>query len=352
MENFCPNNQQTINYNQETKLDVSIIIPVYNAESRFRRCLDSILSQDFSNFECILVDDGSTDGSPSICDEYAKQDARIIVIHKKNGGVSSARNAGLEIAKGKWIVFVDIDDYLKCHHISGMLNTANQSDSIDFTICGFYEIKKTGNTEHSYQPQMYIGKEHICRMFDTTSLLTYMVPWNKMFRHSIIQEHHIRFDEKLSISEDRLFSYEYMLHIRGAAISAQVTYIHDTTDFSSLSHRAHSFSRLSYRYEKLSLSMKALLNLYSIHDEKILPFVCYDWGIFKSAVFAALEGRNIIEASRMQRHLYKTLFDISLYNSIKYKCTTFIYTKEDKLIFGSHFFFFNLYIKLRRFFFR
>ena len=91
----------------------SIIIPVYNVENELARCIDSIINQTFGNFELILVDDGSPDNSGSICDEYAKNDSRVQVIHKANGGVSSARNTGLKIAKGEYIWFVDSDDYVE-----------------------------------------------------------------------------------------------------------------------------------------------------------------------------------------------------------------------------------------------
>ena len=90
---------------------VSVIVPVYKAEKYLHRCVDSILSQTFTDWELLLIDDGSPDRSGEICDEYAKKDTRIRVFHKENGGVSSARNMGLDIAKGKWIVFVDSDDW-------------------------------------------------------------------------------------------------------------------------------------------------------------------------------------------------------------------------------------------------
>lgn len=89
---------------------VSIIVPVYNAEKYLRRCLGSIAGQTFAGFECILVDDGSTDGSPAICDEWAAKDGRFQVIHQKNGGASAARNAGIEAARAPWLFFIDSDD--------------------------------------------------------------------------------------------------------------------------------------------------------------------------------------------------------------------------------------------------
>ena len=101
---------------------ISIIIPVYNAENYLRRCIDSVLSQSFTDFELILVDDGSKDKSPQICDEYASQDTRVRVIHKANGGVSAARNDGLDIAKGEYITFIDSDDWVERDYLSTLSN--------------------------------------------------------------------------------------------------------------------------------------------------------------------------------------------------------------------------------------
>ena len=113
-------------YNNEFKC--SIIIPIYNAELTLKRCLDSILAQTYSNFELILVDDGSTDHSPAIIDEYATRDPRMIAIHKQNGGVSSARNAGLEVASGYYIAFVDADDEVRPNWLKTFNNIVGNRD--------------------------------------------------------------------------------------------------------------------------------------------------------------------------------------------------------------------------------
>ena len=111
---------------------VSIIIPVYNTGNKLCRCLDSVLAQFYQDYECIVIDDGSTDNSPIIIDEYAGKDARIKAVHKKNGGVSSARNCGLKIAKGEWLVFVDSDDSLLPNHIDSLM--AAVADDVDLVM--------------------------------------------------------------------------------------------------------------------------------------------------------------------------------------------------------------------------
>ena len=119
--------------------EISIIVPVYKVEKYLKKCVDSILAQTFSDFELILVDDGSPDNSGRICDDYAKKDARVRVVHKQNGGLSSARNAGIEVAKGKYLGFVDSDDYI-AEDMYELLYKAIIKEEADLSICGIYDV--------------------------------------------------------------------------------------------------------------------------------------------------------------------------------------------------------------------
>lgn len=127
---------------------ISTIIPVYNVDNYLPKCVDSIINQTYKNLEIILVDDGSLDRCPDICDEYAKKDKRIIVIHKKNGGLSDARNAGLEIAKGEYISFIDSDDYINEHMYEDMLSAIENVDA-DLCICGYDRVNDDGEIRSS-----------------------------------------------------------------------------------------------------------------------------------------------------------------------------------------------------------
>ncbi len=123
---------------------ISVIVPVYNVEKYLRRCVDSILAQTYTNLEIILVDDGSPDNCGKICDEYAKKDSRIKVIHQKNGGLSAARNAGLDIATGDYIGFVDSDDYISPEMYEKLLNILKESNS-DLSVCGMDYYDENNN---------------------------------------------------------------------------------------------------------------------------------------------------------------------------------------------------------------
>ena len=165
---------------------VSIIVPVYNTEKYLARCIDSILAQTFTDFELILVNDGSKDNSGKICDEYAQKDSRIVVIHKENGGVSSARNKGIDVAQGEWISFVDSDDWISSDFLSSFTYDA------DLMICG---IELFG-TKHS---QQIPDSQHLQ---NTTEIYTWLAsnchrgyvpsPWAKVFKTSIIHRFRTR----------------------------------------------------------------------------------------------------------------------------------------------------------------
>ena len=137
---------------------ISVIVPVYNCEQYLDYCVRSIIEQDYSNIEIILVDDGSTDLSSNMCEEYAKEDTRITVIHKKNGGLSSARNAGLRVATGDFLVYIDSDDYVRRDYIS-LLYSVIAEDNTDMVACCARKVATdqdfTVNNEHDYEHYIY-----------------------------------------------------------------------------------------------------------------------------------------------------------------------------------------------------
>lgn len=201
--------------------EVSIIIPVYNAEQYLNRCVESIISQTYSNWELILVNDGSRDKSGKICDEYADSDERIRTIHKQNGGVSSARNSGIEYAKGRYITFVDSDDYVYESFLEKMLREA----PADLIICGF---NNSGNDEFSpgnIDADLDSDPESIYSIVNVPYFLD--SPWCKLFRKDIIDKHNLRFDLNMKLSEDTLFSYQYLSFCQNVKTTGQNLYYYD-----------------------------------------------------------------------------------------------------------------------------
>ncbi len=192
----------------------SVIIPVYNAEKNLRRCLDSLSAQSFSDAEFLLIDDGSADNSAAICREYTDRDSRFRLISKENGGVSSARNLGLEMAQGTFILFVDSDDYVQPDYLLRLeeLDGEGRYDYLLFSYNRFNGDVVTERvlpefascSEAEYGPAL--GWAYRAKRINS--------PWNKRYRSSILHEHGLRFHTALPIAEDTLFNLNYLLHIR------------------------------------------------------------------------------------------------------------------------------------------
>ena len=138
-------------------MKVSIIVPIYNTDFRIHRCIESIMHQTFTDYECLMVDDGSDKPTANIVDSYAKCDPRFVALHKKNGGVSSARNYGIEHAKGTWLVFVDSDDQITPNHLERLMSAA--SEDVDIVMTGFEDVRPDESWFHKYCDTKYIGIE-------------------------------------------------------------------------------------------------------------------------------------------------------------------------------------------------
>ena len=199
-------------------MPISIIIPVFNTEKYLPACLESILLQNYSDFEILLIDDGSTDESGKICDAYAQKDSRIRVFHKENGGVSSARNLGLDKALGEWVYFVDSDDELLPDGLLTLVNGID--DEVDVVLGGYLRINSSGTVLSAIpdQTSMVLSKkESLKTIYERYSIvypyLGYMCI--RLFRNKIIQSNHLRFDTSITIKEDTLFTVQYICRSNG-----------------------------------------------------------------------------------------------------------------------------------------
>ena len=188
---------------------ISVIVPIYNCEKKLNRCIESILNQSYKELEIILVNDGSTDDSLKICNQYKEKDSRIKVVNKENAGVFAARNTGIECAQGKYIQFVDSDDYIE-KDMCTMLVKAMENTEADMVLSGFY---------HRYLNEDIVkvpkGKENSAlnkKEFAESFLELYQqgflnMPWNKLYKKELIRK---KFKENLSLGEDLLFNLKYM----------------------------------------------------------------------------------------------------------------------------------------------
>lgn len=189
---------------------VSIVIPVYNASRFLERCLKSILHQSFTDWECLVIDDGSTDGSEKICDRYGIIDHRFRVFHKRNGGVSSARNLGIKYSTGKWIIFVDADDVLYEDSLETLYSLSN--DDIDCIIGGYITTDENGNILSSTKTiKETVGWEQLLlHFYYPFHEKFYGYLWNRLLRLEIIKKNNITFRDDIYIKEDGLFGIQFI----------------------------------------------------------------------------------------------------------------------------------------------
>ena len=218
----------------------SVIIPVYNAKETLRRCLDSLVRQQFSDYELLLINDGSTDGSDAICREYANTYSCVRYFVKENGGVSSARNLGLEQAEGEYILFVDSDDYVSADYFVS-LSSALKNDTADLLMFGYSNfggVSTEWDTGEFYEDSE-IGIAE--RVSSTVQQYLFSSLWSKVFKKQIIEQYNMRFGSDLAIGEDQAFIFTYAMHIRSIGSIEDHLYNVDVSDGNSLSRKARPY---------------------------------------------------------------------------------------------------------------
>ena len=255
-------------------LDFSIIIPVYNSEKTLKRCLNSIKAQTFSNYEVILIDDGSRDNSLSICKEYETQDQRYKVFHQSNKGPSVARNVGLDVAKGRWVCFVDSDDTVESGYLHELFDTIQKYEA-DVVFIGQHKFYENGNKE-SFIPDDV--DENVIKTFENLSdkdMFGYT--WIKSFRKNVIGN--IRFDSALSLFEDEVFTCQVLPNCTRVGVVRKPIYNYYIGDSNTLMGRTYDdyclkCDKVYQAWQKL-LSMKS--NKKDFMNKKANSFVsrCY-----------------------------------------------------------------------------
>lgn len=193
------------------KPTVSIIVPVYNAEHTIGRCLDSILNQDYTDFELLAVDDGSTDSSGAICDEYAARDSRVQVFHQENAGVSASRNLALDRARGTYLQFLDSDDWITPDATSSLVRAA-ESGQCDLVVSDFYRVvgERVSQKGDIDEDGLMTREDYAAHMMENPADFYYGVLWNKLYRRAIVEAHHLRMNPEISWCEDFMFNLEYI----------------------------------------------------------------------------------------------------------------------------------------------
>ncbi len=233
---------------------VSIIVPVYKSEQSLRRCVDSILNQSFSDFELILIDDGSPDDCGKICDDYTEMDSRVKVIHKDNGGVSSARNAGIQLSVGEYMCFIDSDDDIKKEFVSELIDLYNYD--VELAVCGYNwvegdrVIRETKFSENEYD---FLHREDVFKLNEKVMM---SAPWCKLYKSQIVKDNNIFFEKDLSLGEDLVFNFSYLSFITDIAVINKQLYNYRVDNENSLLRK--------YRKDLLDNTIKMNCYVYDI----------------------------------------------------------------------------------------
>lgn len=285
---------------------VSVIVPVYNTEKYLPRCIESILAQTFTDFELILVNDGSTDNSGKICDEYAKKDSRIVVIHKENGGASSARNKGLEIVQGEWISFVDSDDYILVTHFQSIYTI---NSNVELKIG---EMETFSNDIIRISPIIHkiISVSEIISNYKSVNLYS---PCSKLYKKNIIVNNGLRFDENVTVSEDLLFNLKYLLLCKRIEFCPNAIYRYNKVE-NFIDKHPLTVHEIKYNLEIISQSIFLLEKHFNINC-KTIKEQCYllQFSLFQTHQKQISRNEQIKEWRFYRRNkLYKYKFKMNL----------------------------------------
>lgn len=264
---------------------ISVIVPIYNAEKHLHRCIDSILNQTFTDLEVLLINDGSTDSSGCICNEYAKKDFRVRVFHKENGGVASARNVGLENMQGDFVIHCDSDDFITPNMLDAMYKHILHNNA-DILICDFYYLNKSNKKQYrvqkptSFNGQGIISDMLLGRLHGST--------WNKLVRTDIIKENNLLFIDKVDYCEDLLFNTQVLCLTNSVCYLPQAfyNYCYNPTSIVQNINKNKVDSIIKYidlLHEKLSPNFKQELAIHTLQMKKnILNSRVYSYDFVRS----------------------------------------------------------------------
>lgn len=258
---------------------ISVIIPVYNVDKYIVECLESVTYQTYKDFECILIDDGSTDKSGIICDQYQKKDSHFKVYHKKNGGVSAARNFGLEHANAEYIVFVDPDDYLEFDYLENAILDITDCDLVLYNAFSIYENSESigrylGNSEEKVfeENELFIVRRYTLNRHIPNIDIPFMgTPWMKVFKKQIIKCNNLKFLENVHPFEDTVFIFDYLKNCQ------KIRYVNKPFYHYRIRNESSVRGVRKDRYENFDFVQRALLE--KCDGNKYLIDEVYVWSV-------------------------------------------------------------------------
>lgn len=306
--------------NMEKKL-FSVVVPIYQVEDYVRVCIDSILAQTFLDYELILVDDGSKDGCSKICDEYKAKYDNVIVIHKENGGLVSARNAGIKRAEGEYICYVDGDDRIAPELLQEMADIIRQQNAPDMIIySGVYDFGTYTRGIPLHLADGYYDKERLRREVYPSMIYDRTLPffegrvfpaaWNKMYKRELLIKHYCQ-DERIGLAEDNAFTYECLYYAESVYVTARKLYYYNkcNTDSMVSSYNANYYEKMQLvcDYLKQHLGNKELSLDYQLNA------YCAGWiimAIFHEARYGSGRKKSVASLKKVMKsnRLLKDVF--------------------------------------------
>jgi len=308
----------------------SVIVPVYNDDIHLSRCLDSILSQTYTEFECFLIDDGSTDNCPVICDNYSKKDKRINVYHKKNEGISKTRQFGLDHAKGSYIFFIDSDDWIESSYFDNVYKTI-KDENADILYIDFYNESSNGKQKLCVQKPCVKDNDKAIKQVVKGELFSCL--WNIVIKRDFYINNKLRFHEAINYGEDTLFIVE-VLFFKPVIKKINGTFYHHTfnkNSFTQHNKKAKFAERIKF-IEQLNL----LFEKYNRLDLKKYNFISINdkYEMLKSGIFSKEEYQNLFKINinfgyltqyGILKYIIMSLAETNLYCFIK--CLLTFYQK-------------------------
>lgn len=275
---------------------ISIIVPVYNASKYLRKCLDSILNQSFENYELILVNDGSKDDSGKICDDYKNNDDRIVVIHKKNEGVSVARNTGIQNSRAPWICFIDSDDWVDEKYLSSFVDAIN--DETEYISQGIMRDFTDGRPSFSFFEYDSVDIELNDDRIALYRVLHNGVPYAKLFKKELLDRHSLSFDKRISFHEDHVFVLKYLSIVKNIQLLSNISYHYIYWGTGSLSTKYNEPEELIISSDELIKSIEELRPKLSDKLDRYLESLEFSYGIYQL----------ICACKNVKRNNYKEIF--------------------------------------------
>jgi len=243
---------------------ISVIIPAYNSEATIEMCVRSVLAQDFPSLEVIIVDDGSTDETLSLCRQFEDGDSRVRLFHQDNKGVSAARNLGLDMAKGEWITFVDSDDRVGVKYASRMIDCVSAMPSVDLYVGSVNVFRNGERAEILSMDKGVVSCSELDLIFGERALHRHGFPFAKLYKQSLLKRNHIFFDEKQNMAEDCVLLINYILSCSSS--DASFVYFDDAANYDyyvkpgSLSTMCSSFDQELYNYNSIKKTFSQLID--------------------------------------------------------------------------------------------